>query len=283
MPQTDSPLRYPGGKAKLYRFIAPIIDNNLEGLNRTYIEPFAGGAGLALKLLYNDKVNKIVLNDKDSSIFAFWHACLNDADKLCDMVENCQIDIGTWDAQKEIYLNPENHTTLDVGFATFFLNRCNVSGVIRGGPIGGRDQCGVYPLDARFNKIELIRKIQNVNKNRERISVFNQDARSFMLETLPSLNLEDLILNIDPPYVKKGPMLYENSFSAPDHKALAEVIQSIPYKWITTYDECELIYSLFSDYRKEVITLNYSAGSTKHGKELMIYSDNINLDFPQIA
>lgn len=283
MPQTDSPLRYPGGKAKLYRFVSPIIEINLAGQNRTYVEPFAGGAGLALKLLYNDKVDKIVLNDKDSSIFSFWCACLNDADKLCGMIEDCQINIGTWDAQKEIYLNPQNYTVLEVGFATFFLNRCNVSGVIRGGPIGGRDQSGVYPLGARFNKIELIRKIQSVSKNRERISVFNQDASNFMQKTLPRLNSDNLILNIDPPYVKKGPMLYENSFSASDHKALATVIQAVPYKWITTYDECELIYSLFTDYRKEVITLNYSAGNTKYGKELMIYSDNINLNFLQTS
>ena len=47
--KNPSPLRYPGGKAQLFPLVRDIIvANRLNGA--TYIEPFAGGAGLALKL-----------------------------------------------------------------------------------------------------------------------------------------------------------------------------------------------------------------------------------------
>jgi DNA adenine methylase len=178
-------------------------------------------------------------------------------------------------------MNASQYTKLEIAFATFLLNRCNVSGIIAGGPIGGNNQTGNYGLDARFNKKELIRKIQNIYKERERIYFSNIDAKEF-LRTLPdNFGWNETILNIDPPYVKKGPMLYENSFSIEDHEKLAQIIMELPYKWMVTYDECETIYNLYPQYRKEIIILNYSIGNSKNGKELIIYSDNIDLRIPQ--
>lgn len=52
-----SPLRYPGGKGKMYNQTVKILkENNLIGC--TYIEPFAGGANLALNLLFKGQVKK---------------------------------------------------------------------------------------------------------------------------------------------------------------------------------------------------------------------------------
>ena len=70
-----SPLRYPGGKNKLSAFIAKIcIDNNING---HYVEPYSGGASVALFLLLEGFVNKITINDKDRAIYAFWYCVLN--------------------------------------------------------------------------------------------------------------------------------------------------------------------------------------------------------------
>lgn len=282
MPKTESPLRYPGGKTKLYSLIQPIIANNLCGDDRIYVEPFAGGSGLALQLLYNDDVDRLVLNDIDRSIYAFWNVCLNNAEELCALIENCRISMETWEVEKEIYENPEGRTAVEVAFATFFLNRCNVSGIIRGGPIGGHNQTGNYGIDARFNRADLIRKIMRVYENRTQISFYNLDAIDFVRETLQPYGT-NILLNIDPPYVKKGPMLYENSFTEENHRRLARIIHRLPYKWIVTYDECELIYDLYSLYRKEIITLNYSTGNTKNGRELMIYSEEVDLDIEEVV
>lgn len=152
MPITDSPLRYPGGKTKLYPTIKSIIDKNFTSNNCIYIEPFAGGAGLALKLLFNHDVEKIILNDFDPGIYSFWHSILTQSDQFCSLIEDCRIDMDTWHQEKDIYSAKSSHTELEVAFAAFFLNRCNVSGIIQGGPIGGHEQTGSYLINARFNK-----------------------------------------------------------------------------------------------------------------------------------
>lgn len=273
MPVTDSPLRYPGGKTKIYDLVKNIINQNMDKQNRIYIEPYAGGAGLALKLLYSGDVQKIILNDFDNHIYCFWHICLDYTDDLCDMIQNCNITIEEWKRQKMIYDNAEEFTEFEVGFATFFLNRCNVSGIIKGGPIGGIDQNGTYKLDARFNKANLIKKIRKVALYRNAIEFHNKDAIVFMDEVVEKIDSNNVFLNIDPPYVKKGPMLYKNSYTEADHKVIADKVSSISKKWIVTYDECELIKKLYNKFRMDKIQLNYSAGNTKKGQEYIVYSD----------
>lgn len=277
MPRTESPLRYPGGKTKLYTKIYPVIENNTLKDRCIYIEPFAGGAGLALKLLYSGDVQQIILNDLDNNIFSFWHSCLTSAEELCDLIAKCEVNLDTWNRQRYVYLNAENYSEMERGFATFFLNRCNVSGIINGGPIGGKNQKGQYKLDARFNKKESINKIMKIYQNRNNIRFYNMDALEFLNNIVEQFDINNVLLNIDPPYVNKGPRLYKNSYTQADHTALAAKIQRLPHKWIVTYDECNLIYDLYSLYRKEIITLNYSMGGAKSGKELMIYGDSIRL------
>lgn len=276
MPSALSPLRYPGGKAKLYKLIQPIVSMNISGNNRIYIEPFAGGSGLALKLLYNNDVDWLILNDVDYRIYCFWNSCLHYTEQFCNLIMKCSVDIDTWKVQKSIYLSPEAYSEVDVGFATFFLNRCNVSGVIRGGPIGGFEQQGNYSIDARFNKKDLISRIKKIGALSDKITFYNMDASSFLQNELPQSDKNNVLLNIDPPYVKKGKLLYENSFNEADHSELSQVVKSLNYKWIVTYDECDLIHELYKDFRRQTITLNYSAGKTRKGSELLIFGDIVN-------
>lgn len=275
MPTTDSPLRYPGGKTKLYNKIQLIVDQALPKNNRTYIEPYAGGAGLALKLLYKGDVNRLILNDLDKHIFDFWDTCLNNPDALCDKIKNCKIDLIEWKKQREVYKNSELYGQLENAFATLFLNRCNVSGIIKGGPIGGMDQTGKYKLNARFNKTELIRKIKKIEKYKENIYFYNMDAIEFLKWIEENISKQDSFLNLDPPYVNKGSMLYKNSYTKNDHITIAETMNKMKRKWIITYDECELIQNLYQNYKMEKVILGYSAGKTKSGNELIIYSPQI--------
>lgn len=270
-----SPLRYPGGKGKLYKLIQPIIARNLNGVNRIYVEPFAGGSGLALKLLFNNDVDQLLLNDIDYRIYCFWQACLHDTERLCALISDCEVTVDTWRIQKSIYLSPESYTQTEVGFATFFLNRCNVSGVIQGGPIGGFEQLGKYLIDARFNKKNLISRIQQIGLRADRIVFHNLDAVIFLQNEIPRDQINNMLLNIDPPYVKKGKLLYENSFNENDHIELSRVVKALPYKWIVTYDECQFIHDLYNTCQRQVITLNYSAGNTRQGNELLIWNNHI--------
>ncbi|HBI6387366.1 TPA: DNA adenine methylase, partial [Listeria monocytogenes] len=176
MPRTSSPLRYPGGKTQLTSFVRNLLitNNIVEG---TYIEPFAGGAGVAIQLLLDGDVNSIVINDYDKSIYSIWYSILNNTEKFISLISNTPITIDEWHKQKAIYLRNKNRqNSLEGAFATFFLNRTNVSGIISGGPIGGMNQTGKYKIDCRFNKVDLIRKIRLISDRRENITLYRKDA-----------------------------------------------------------------------------------------------------------
>ena len=153
-----SPLRYPGGKNKLARFIASLcVSNNISG---HYVEPYTGGASVALKLLLDGYVNEITINDLDRSIYAFWHSILTNTNKFCRKIRNTEVTLNNWKRFRKIFLNKEKASLFDLGFATFFLNRTNRSGIINGGVIGGVKQKGEYKIDCRFNKDNLIDRIK---------------------------------------------------------------------------------------------------------------------------
>jgi DNA adenine methylase len=274
MPITDSPLRYPGGKTAMYPKISGIINEN--GLQEaTYIEPFAGGCGLALKLLLHNDVSNIVINDIDQAIYSFWHCILFSAEQLCDKIRECDITITERNRQIDILYNYANYSILDVGFAALFVNRTSVSGILTAGPVGGKDQKGNDKLDARFKKDVLIAKIRAIANLKTKISLYNLDAIDFMDQVLPSYDTTEVILNFDPPYVKKGQELYLNHYKAADHENLSNRISHCEYHWIVTYDYNDMILELYSRFRHERVELNHSAGNMKKGQELIIFSDSL--------
>lgn len=275
MPSTYSPLRYPGGKTKFYTYVKELLEHN--GLiGETYIEPFAGGAGLALKLLLKNDVSRIVINDLDPAIYSFWYSVLNEAPEFCDRISNIKLTLEEWKKQREIYLRQDTTSPLDLGFATFFLNRTNVSGVVNGGIIGGKHQTGKYKLDARFNRDKLSKKILEISEQKNRIVLFNQDAKE-LLNPQQLRKFYKVFINLDPPYVKKGAQLYKNAFNEEDHRELSQLVPSCRRKWIVTYDICPLVADLYHSYRSSYLDVTYSIQSSKKAKEYIFFSDNLIL------
>lgn len=274
MPTTLSPLRYPGGKTKLYDKVVSILKQN-KLRDMIYVEPFCGGCGLAIKLLLSDNVASIIINDINPAIYAFWYCVLNKTEELCSLITKCDITIEERDKQILILEDINNHSTIDIGFATLFLNRTNVSGILDAGPIGGREQAGKDKLDARFKKNVLKDKILSVADKKQKISLYNLDVIDFISEVVPKYESSRLFLNFDPPYVKKGQELYLNHFSLEDHIKLRDKVSECNQYWIVTYDYNETILDLYSSFDHERIQLNYSAGTKKKGEELIIYSDRL--------
>lgn len=279
MAKNNSPLRYPGGKAVLTKFLADVI--RLNGVqDGVYVEPFAGGAGAALNLLFTENISKIIINDADPCIFAFWKSILSQHKRFVQLIQNTEINIDEWYRQRAIYLSPQQHSLIKVGFATFYLNRCNRSGILRnGGPIGGFDQTGNWKIDARFNKPELISRINTIHDYRERIEVFNMDAIDFLKEKIVSSpEASHMLVYLDPPYYAKGGKLYMNHYIHDDHAALAKFInRKHLFKWIMSYDNVPHINEIYdANYRIE-FSLNYSAHKTKLGSELIIYGDDLSI------
>ena len=275
MPSTCSPLRYPGGKTRFYNYIRSILaKNNLMG--KTYIEPFAGGSGLALKLLMNNDVERVVINDFDQAIYSFWYSVLNYPGQISEKLRFVDVSVNEWEQQHEIFVKGDTTDPVQLGFATFFLNRTNVSGVLDGGIIGGKGQMGQYKIDARFNKEKLLQQIRDISQYRNRIELINEDAKELFRNNALEI-YEDAFVNLDPPYVNKGAQLYKNSFTKSDHKELCLGVSNCNLKWVVTYDICPLVQELYYSYRKSYLDVFYSAGTSKKAKEMIFFSNNLDL------
>lgn len=263
-----SPLRYPGGKGKIAPLIEKIIiSNNLEGC--TFVEPFAGGGGVALDLLFNNLVKNIILNDNDIAVYSFWKAILEDTGKFVSDIYNLPLTIEEWEHQKEI-LKSSKEPSYELGFAAFYLNRTNRSGILNAGVIGGKKQDGKWKMDARFNRENLAKKIIEISKRKNDITIFGLDIKDFV-KYIPK---ENAFVYLDPPYYEKGKELYSIFFTHEDHKILEKIIRdNIHIKWLLTYDNHEEIKRIYKDYNIETFDINYSISKQRKTNEIMIYKN----------
>lgn len=268
-----SPLRYPGGKGKLAPFMGLMIKKmNIQ--NGTYIEPFAGGAGIALKLLMEGYVDDIVINDYDKAIYSVWRAIINEPENLVDRILQTPVNIDEWKKQKEIYVEQNKKYSLDLAFATFFLNRTNRSGILKGGPIGGFEQTGNYGIDARYNAENLVERIRAIAKYKKHIKVYNKEIVSFIEHVLPGYGQNSLTY-FDPPYLNKGPELYKNFFDKEDHTKIARLILNrVSSNWVITYDDTPEIIELYKRQCIRRYDLNYSVANTGKSSEVIIFNDD---------
>ena len=264
-----SPLRYPGGKSRLAPFLADVLEENgLEGCD--YYEPYCGGAGAALKLLTRGHVDRIFLNDADSRIHAFWMAALDDSELFAERIHATALSVDEWRRQHGIAASPNGHSRLDIGFAVFFLNRCNRSGILDG-PFGGYEQAGRWKIDARFNRKELARRVLALGDVRDRIDVKNLDALDYLRSSLPrGRQRERVLVYIDPPYYGAGRRLYMNHYSDSDHRKLAAyLIRQRSLRWIVSYDDAPLTRQLYERASRYLLPLSHSLQAKAVRKELV--------------
>ena len=274
-----SPLRYPGGKASLADFLGRIIElNELAGCS--YIEPFAGGAGAALRLLREEVVSEIYLNDLDPCVYAFWVAVINQSQRFAEVIHSVPLNVAEWKRQREIYRSRNTGDSFELGFATFYLNRCNRSGMIFGAaPIGGYKQAGEWKLDARFNRDSLAIRVLEVGRKHEQIHITNLDARKFLVNHLAAKpEKETTFAYLDPPYYANGKRLYLNSYSCQDHTKLASYIQrQTTLKWVMSYDDTQTIRDLYGDSAIHWIPTQYSLQRKQRARELLIVPSQVKL------
>lgn len=270
-----TPLRYPGGKTKLKKLIILLLSKN-SPQKCTYAEPYAGGAGLALSLLADDVVSSIYINDINRSIYAFWYSILEETEKFIRTIYDTPVSIDEWHKQMEVQAYKDKCDLLTLGFSTFFLNRTNRSGILKGGMIGGKKQSGPWKLDARFNKEDLVQRIKLIASKKNVIHVSNLDACIF-LDYIKSKRLHNIFYYLDPPYISQGRRLYENFYTEEDHRAVAKRVAKLKAKWIVSYDEHDLAAELYGKYNRMSYSLNYSAQEKRKGREFMAFSPRISV------
>lgn len=278
MPQSGrfSPLRYPGGKGKIARFVADLIREN--GLSDgTYIEPYAGGAAVAWELLLTGVVRRVEVNDISRPIYAFWNAVLNRTDDLCRRIADTPVNVDTWEKAKRVISCNAEVDEFELGFATFFLNRTNRSGILNGGIIGGKAQTGPWKIDARFNKDELINRIERIGSVKSRVKLTNLDAVDF-LDTRKHHWGKRALVYLDPPYFVKGGQLYHDFYSHADHAVIAEHVCALRgVNWMVSYDDAPEIHSLYKGSMWLRYSIGYSAREHGAGNEAMFFSDGLRV------
>jgi len=271
-----TPLRYPGGKQKLAPFIADVLKtNDLVGCE--YSEPYAGGAGAAMELLLDGLVSRVHLNDVSYPIYAFWASLKRFPDELCRRISRASLTIAEWQRHRAVVRAPKEHDVLELGFSTLYLNRCNRSGVLTGGLIGGLSQDGPWKMDARFPRKELTKRVEAIASRAHRIRLRNWDAERFLLEYLPGLPTGTFVY-CDPPYYEKASRLYLNSYKTDDHSRIASIIQrKVRHRWMVSYDAVQPIISLYASRRSLYYALQYNAAKVYRGKEVIFFSDRLRL------
>ena len=272
-----SPLRYPGGKNKLAPFIAKICsDNNISG---HYVEPYAGGASVALFLLFEGFVKRITINDKDRSIYAVWHSILKKSEELIDLIEKVDLNVDNWRKMREIQHYKNDVDLLTLGFSTMFSNRTNRSGIIRSGLIGGIEQNGKYKMSCRFNKEDIIFRIRRIAKLKSKITLSCNDALALIEHVKKESNRSDTIFYFDPPYFNKASSLYMNHYNHSDHEIVSEMIKNLDsINWIVSYDNVPEIRALYEGIENIPYSFKHTAYKAREGKEILFFSKN--LDFP---
>lgn len=270
-----SPLRYPGGKAPFAPFIAKTMEvNGISGGH--YLEPYAGGAGVALELLFHGHANHIHINDADPAVYAFWVSVTKHSDVLLQLLENTPINIDEWFKWKSVLSGDSKASLVEKGFATLFMNRTNRSGILKAGVIGGKNQDGNYKLDARFKKDVVTARILEIAKRADKITVYCEDALHLLRRCSEFLPEKSLIY-LDPPYYVKGKGLYRNYYEHEDHVAIANTIQTDEFNkhWVVSYDNVEQICAMYQLSKSLTYGLNYTAQRRYVGSEVMFFSTNL--------
>jgi len=267
-----SPLRYPGGKGRLANFVADLLSSQAPRPFR-YVEPFAGGAGVGLKLLIDEYVDEIVLNDLNPGIAAFWRAVFSQSAELIGAIKTCQLSIDEWHRQRDIYESPRAND-FDRGFATFFLNRTNRSGILDARPIGGLDQRGRWKIDARFDKQSLSQRIQRLSRYASRVTVCEQDGID-LVET--HLGNKDTFVYADPPYLAQGEDLYLDTLTWNDHQRLASLLRRSS-SWLLTYDaDPRITDELYTGLRCARFQTSHTAAIQHIGQEYAVFASSLRI------
>lgn len=266
-----SPLRYPGGKRRLVPYVAAALAAN-DLRPDVFVEPFAGGASVALELLATDEVQSIGLAELDPYVASFWETVFFDTDWLCRQVASIEVSLDAWRRMKSGRFRSRRSQAL----ACLYLNRTSFNGTLhpRAGPIGGMSQSSGYPIDCRFPRERLVRRIRMCAQFADRVAfIRHEDALGAVAYARRRLRGKSLFYYFDPPFWAKSSFLYRHAFTHQDHQRLATAVRYLREPYLLSYDpapEVRELYAGRSELTVETVELLYTATQRTAESELVI-------------
>ena len=256
-----TPLRYPGGKSKAIKFLAPYIPEFKE-----FREPFVGGGSMFIYLAQKFPNTNMWINDFNSSVSLFWYNLKSSPDLLACLVQAAK-DSGI--SGKDLYNIKKNEISygLDKAVRFFILNRITFSGCAES---GGYSQ-NVFEKRFTQSYIDRLKALPPLLKN---VKVTSEDYQLLLEE-----KGEDVFIFLDPPYLSatKSKLYGKNGdlHTSFDHNRLANSLKECKHKWMMTYDDCEEIRDLYSfaniiPWKLQYVMNNVNKKECKKGGELLI-------------
>lgn len=240
-----SPLRYPGGKRRFARYVAEVIRlNSLQP--KVFVEPFAGGASVSLRLLNDGVVEAVALGERDPLVASFWKVLFDDTDWLIEQIERIEVSVAKW----RYFRDTSFHSHRERALACFFLNRTSFGGMLgKPTPIGGYAQESKYKIDDGFNVGALVKRIRQVAAFRERVRLVNHGDWRDTIKKVQSWGHKDeeVFYYLDPPFCETSAHVYRYHFEAADHEALRDRLMHLRQPWLLSYDPAPAIQELYAN------------------------------------
>ena len=281
-----SPLRYPGGKARMGDYLADMFAQQCGYMDvEVWIEPFAGGLGAGLHLLSVGAVEEVWFCEANPALAAMWRALIADPERLASRVEQLTPTLGLFeDARAAVAAATAAHAPDDetLALSALVMNRCSRSGMVAPtvGPIGGKAQTGRYTVASRFHPHRLPTRLRDLAPLASGLRYVDADGIDYINGLDGSVGLEqEVVILADPPYSDVGGRLYTYGMSPSDHQRLAWALNTTPCRWALTYDSTPTIArDWYPDCRVMEYTIRHGANQHHTDTEYLILSDNLIID-----
>lgn len=229
-----SPLRYPGGKSKAIKFIAPLIPDFDE-----YREPFLGGGSVFVYLKQIRSHKKFWINDIYENLYLFWKQLQQNPDKLFQQIKFWR---EKYKLGKELYQylleNIDEFDEIKKASAFFIFNRITFSGTTESGGFSNTAYHKRF-TQSSIDRVKLLSKILKDTK-----------ITCYDYQKVVEPEGENVFIFLDPPYYSatKSALYGKNGnlHKIFNHERLAEVLKNTDHKWLLTYDDSKYIRKLYS-------------------------------------
>ena len=274
-----SPLRYPGSKIKLVKYLSKVLEfNHFEP--KILVEPFVGGGSVFLNFIENGWVERVIIGDKDKLVFSFWKVLFENPQHLIKFVKKIKVNTKNFAFYKNVALNESRYSENKLAEACLFLNRTSFSGILANsaGPIGGKKQESEYKINCRFNKKIIIQKIEKISSFAPMVTVLPFDWNRTINYALRNNSKAKLFFYLDPPFFQKADKLYRHYFEKKDlHQSLNRKLKSLNHKWVLSYDRAPEIKEMYKPFIQRSFAFPYSINSPARRieKEYFITSKNL--------